>query len=89
MEFTIEVDVKDSDGKVILDANGVKRHCIQFELNIPKDRVEWHLKNIAKSLIAWMPDKIINISASVFNEISGTYMNMYSLYAKEDRFVTH
>jgi hypothetical protein len=87
--YNIEVEVRDENGKAILDDKGNKQLSIQFELSFTRDKAEHNLRHLAKSLVAWMPKNEINISASVPNEISGTYMTMFSLYVKEDRFVEH
>lgn len=87
--YNIEVEVRDENGKAILDLRGNKQLSVQFELSFTRDKAEHSLRQIAKSLRAWMPTNEINISASVPNEISGTYMTMFSLYANEDRFVEH
>ena len=47
------------------------------------------LRYIAKTFKAWIPTSQISIEASVFNNISGTYMSLYSLYVDEDRFIKH
>jgi multidrug efflux pump subunit AcrB len=87
--YNIEVEVRDENGKAILDDKGNKQLSVQFELSFTRDKAEHNLRQLVKSLKAWMPNNEINISASVFNEISGTYMNMFSLYVNEDRFVSH
>lgn len=87
--YSIKVDVRDENGKAILDNKGDKQLDIRFELAFTRDKAEWNLRHLAKRLKAWMPNNEINISASVHNHISGTYMNMFSLYVGEDRFVEH
>ncbi len=87
--YRIRVDVRDENGKPILDKEGNKQPNIQFELSFTPDKAEHNLRDLSKSLKAWMPNNKINISASVLNNISNTYMHMFSLYVEEDRFVKH
>ena len=51
--------------------------------------MELNLRLLSRTLKAMMPDRLINIEVYVHNTISGTYMNMFSFYVSEDRFVQH
>lgn len=88
-KYTIRIEVRDENGNLILDGDGAKRISLRYELEIHKDSVEWTLRDISKTLKAWMPDRQIAVEAMVHNSISGTYMTMFSFYSNEDRFVKH
>lgn len=51
--------------------------------------MEFNLKQLARTLKAFMPDRKINIEVYVKNSISATYMNMFSFYIDENKFVKH
>jgi hypothetical protein len=88
-KYTITIEVRDSNGKIMLDENGTKRDSISYEVDMLTSNMEFNLRYIAKSLKTWMPNNNITIEASVFNTISRTYMTMFSLYVNEDRFIQH
>lgn len=87
--YTIRIEVRDENGKIILDENGNKQISIQYELEMLTDNMEFNLRHLSITLNSWMPNRNIEISAMVHNSISGTYMTMFSLYVKENRFVKH
>lgn len=88
-KYTIRIEVRDENGNLIVDEDGVKRISLRYELEIHKDSVEWTLRDLSRTLKTWMPDRQITIEAMVHNSISGTYMTMFSFYGNEDRFVKH
>ena len=87
--YTIRIEVRDENGKIILDENGNKQISIQYELEMLTDNMEFNLRHLSITLNSWMSNRNIEISAMVHNSISGTYMTMFSLYVKENRFVKH
>ncbi len=87
--YSLNVDVRDSKGKIILDSEGNKHFSFKLNLNVSSEQLEREMIALGSTLNAWMPKNKINIDASVFNSISGTWMTMYSYYATEKRFVKH
>ena len=87
--YNIRIEVRDENGKLILDENGNKQIAISYDVDMLTDNMEFNLRHLANTLKTWMPNRQINIEASVFNTISRTYMTMYSFYEGEDRFVKH
>jgi len=87
--YKINIEVRDSEGKIILDDNGNKVTHITYDTKMLTSNMEFNLRQLANTLKAFMPDRQINIEVYVHNSISGTYMNMFSFYVNEDRFVKH
>ena len=87
--YTIRIEVRDENGTLILDEYGHKQISFSYEVEMLTENVEFNLRHLANTMKTWMPERKINIEASVFNTISRTYMTMFSFYAKEDRFVKH
>ena len=87
--YNIRIEVRDENGKLILDENGNKQIAISYDVEMLTDNMEFNLRHLANTLKAWMPERKINIEASVFNTISRTYMTMFSFYGEENRFVKH
>ena len=87
--YTIRIEVRDENGKLILDEYGHKQISFSYEVEMLTENVEFNLRHLAKTMKTWMPERKINIEASVFNTISRTYMTMFSFYVEEDRFVKH
>jgi hypothetical protein len=86
--YHIEIEVRDANGKIIRDENGLKYISIQMDFNYSNvSLLEREMIKIGKALRVWMPQNNIEIKASHFNTISGTWM--YSYYANEKRFITH
>ncbi len=88
-KYKINIEVRDSWGDIIRDDNGNKVTHISYDVEMLTSNMEFNLRHLAKSLKAFMPDRQINIEVYVHNFISGTYMNMFSFYVDEDRFVKH
>ena len=87
--YTIRIEVRDENGKLILDENGNKQISLSYEIEMLTENVEFNLRHLANTMKTWMPERKINIEASVFNTISRTYMTMFSFYVEENRFVKH
>lgn len=87
--YTIRIEVRDENGKLILDEYGNKQISFSYEVEMLTENVEFNLRHLANTMKTWMPERKINIEASVFNTISRTYMTMFSFYVEEDRFVKH
>lgn len=87
--YTIRIEVRDENGKLILDDNGNKQISIQHEVEMLTENMEFNLRYLSKTLKAWMPNRQIILEALVHNKISGTYMVMFSFYVGENRFVKH
>ena len=87
--YTIRIEVRNENGKLILDEYGHKQISFSYEVEMLTENVEFNLRHLANTMKTWMPERKINIEASVFNTISRTYMTMFSFYVEEDRFVKH
>ena len=87
--YTITIEVRDENGKLILDERGNKQISISYDVEMLSSNMEFNLRHLSNTLKTWMPERKINIEASVFNTISRTYMTMFSFYVEEDRFVKH
>jgi hypothetical protein len=87
--YTVRIEVRDENGKLILDEYGNKQISFSYEVEMLTENVEFNLRHLANTMKTWMPKRKINIEASVFNTISRTYMTMFSLYVEEDRFIKH
>lgn len=87
--YTIRIEVRDENGKLIVDENGNKQIGINYDVEMLTDNMEFNLRHLGKTLKAWMPNRKIDIEASVFNTISRTYMTMFSFYVDENRFIQH
>ncbi len=85
-KYKINIEVRDGEGKIILDDNGNKVTHISFNVEMLTSEMEFNLRKLAK---LFTPDRQINIEVYVYNSISGTYMNMFSFYVNEGRFVKH
>ena len=87
--YTIRIEVRDENGKLILDEYGHKQISFSYDVEMITENVEFNLRHLANTMKTWMPKRKINIEASVFNTISRTYMTMFSFYVEEDRFIKH
>jgi len=87
--YTINIEVRDENGKFIVDENGNKQINMSYEVEMLTYNMEFNMRLLARKLRAWMPNRKIDIEASVFNTISRTYMTMFSFYVDEDRFIKH
>lgn len=89
-KYNIVIEVRDSEGKLITDSEGAKQLALfDYWIEIPTRDMESYLTKLAITLKAFMPDRQINIEVYVHNSISRTYMNMFSYYVDEKRFVKH
>jgi hypothetical protein len=88
-KYKVNIEVRDSWGDIIRDDNGNKVTDISYDVEMLTSNMEFNLRHLAKSLKAFMPDRRINIEVYIHNSISRTYMNMFSFYVDEDRFVKH
>ena len=71
--YTIMIEVRDSDLKLLRDEDGgVRTHWV-YEIKSTKEQAYEEMKRLEKTLRTWMPDKSIDIELSYFNEISRTY----------------
>ncbi|NBO36865.1 hypothetical protein EBU91_04955 [bacterium] len=74
--MAIAIEVRDSEGKLISDKDGIKR--IDLKIEDPNINMEQMLKTLS----AWMPDRNIEIIEYAHNSISGTWMEMRSVSYK-------
>ena len=88
-KYWVKIEVRDSEGKMILNELGNKVDDISYDIEILTSTMESYLNRLARKLKAFMPDRQINIEVYVHNSISRTYMNMFSYYVDENRFVKH
>jgi hypothetical protein len=88
-KFKVAIEVRDNEGKIIVDEHGNKVLGINYEVEMLEINVELNITRLGYELKALMPDRKINIDFRVFNTISRTYMTMYSYYVSENTFVKH
>ena len=88
-KYLISIEVRDSEGKMIINELGNKVENISYDVEMLTDNMESNLRRLARTLKAYMPDRKIDIEVYVHNSISRTYMNMFSFYVDENRFVKH
>ena len=88
-KYKITIEVRDSEGNVITDDESVKHMTLSYDVEMLPSNVKPNFAYLGRTLKAFMPDRKINIEAYVRNSISGTYMNMFSYYVDEKRFVKH
>lgn len=87
--YWIKVEVRDSNGKRLLDENGNKVDDLLNKVEMLTSNMESTLKHLASSLKVFMPDRKISIEVYVYNEISATCMNMFSYYVNDNKFVQY
>lgn len=87
-KYSIRVNVRQLDGGVIRLNDACKPDTL-FELEFSRENAEQTLRKISNRFKEIFPNKKLNISASVLNGISGTYMEMFSFYSNEDRFISY
>jgi len=92
--YHIKVSVRDENGKILNSpSDNLKRPSLQCHIRTNDvDHLQFRMEDMAAVLRAWLPkDYSINIEASVYMNVSGDgyYMNMFSYYESEDRFVKH
>jgi hypothetical protein len=87
-KYAITVEVRDENHKLIKDIDGNPVVDIKFELEVFSEKnLEHRMREIGNNLKVWLPNRDINVEASVFNSISDTYMSMYAFYVNENRYV--
>lgn len=85
--YSILIEVRDSNGKLIQDENGNKITGLKTELTCSNVILERELTAIGETLSALMPDRKITVEASLPNSISGTWMSMAEYRSSEKRFI--
>jgi len=89
-KYNIVIEVRDSEGKLITDSNGAKQLSLSdYDIELLPSDMESYLTRLAIKLKAFMPDRKIDIEVYVHNSISRTYMNMFSYYVDENKFIKH
>lgn len=88
-KYKISIEVRDSEGNVLVDTEGLKQISLSYDVEMLTSNMEFNLKQLARTLKAFMPERKINIEVYVKNTISSTYMNMFSFYVDENKFVKH
>lgn len=89
------VEVRDENRKIIegpssVNSNMIKETDIKFELVAENYTILEHkMRDLGRTLKAWMPKYHISIGAFLLNEGTKTYSNMASFYGDENRFVIH
>lgn len=90
-KYKIRLEVRDSNGQLIVDEDGRKITSISFDVEMLPQNMEMNLIRMGKEYKALMPDRRIQLDACVFNPISRTYMDMFSYYVgnkgEKSRFV--
>ena len=91
MNLHYNIEVRDKDNNLYIDKDGKKViNRFMFEDNETNDNlIERICKGNYKAYNAITGSENINISVSSYNSISGSYMELYSYYGKESRFVKH
>ena len=85
--YSILIEVRDSNGKLIQDDKGHKITGLKTQLTCSSVILERELTAIGERLSGWMPDRKITVEASLPNSISGTWMSMAEYRSSEKRFV--
>lgn len=88
-KYKISIEVRDSEGNVLVDDEGLKQISLSYDIEMLPSNMEFNLKQLARTLKTFMPQRKINIQVYVKNSISATYMNMFSFYVDENKFVKH
>ena len=84
-KYLVTIEVRTLNGNVLRDELGHLRSFLKLELTIEKGTEEFHMKNLADTLKVWLPNNSIEITFSVLNSISSTYMSMFSYYVNEKK----
>lgn len=88
-KYSIRIEVRHLDGGAIYDANKRVKEDDVFDLDFSRENAERVLKDVASVCKITNPNRKINVSAYLFNSISRTYMEMFSFYSNEDRFISY
>lgn len=84
-KYDLIIKSRDSDGNLIVGDEKTDTYRLNFSLGELTDKqVISILKSTGRTLKAWMPDREISLEASVFSEISQSYMVMFSCKAGEE-----
>lgn len=93
MVYEIEVEVRQSNGKIVEDKNN---NPIMFTIetgsidNYISDDVVNRFERLKTKLFPILKDEyVFTLDFYTPNEISGTYINLASYYSSEDRLVFH
>ena len=87
--YSVSIEVRTDDGKLLRNENGFNYSELLLDINIKDGNEEKFLIGLSNTLKVWLPNNQINIGLSVLNNISGTYMLMFSYYVNEKRFVKY
>jgi hypothetical protein len=92
--YRINVDIRDSEGKVIRDKNGKKVLGLDWEATLhygehatEEEVLKRYLTIEGNKLQTLMPEKKIEVYASVFSEISNTFLVTGIYYISENRLI--
>lgn len=84
-KYSLTIKVRDSNGNLIVGDEKTDTYRLNFSLGELTDKqVISLLKSTGLTLKAWMPDREISLEASIFDEISQTYMCLFSCKAGEE-----
>ena len=84
-KYDLTIKVRDSDGNLIVGDEKTDTYRLNFSLGELTDKqIISILKSTGRTLKAWMPDREISLEASIFDEISQTYMCLFSCKAGEE-----
>jgi len=89
INYSVIVEARDENGKVIKDAHGLAMPEMKFQLDCTPGAVEFFARTYAHTLKTWMPNRKLNIYFHTFNEFTKTWPCDFSFYVEEDRFVKH
>lgn len=88
----LKFDVRNKDGVIYKDQNGNPQPTLKTTLDVgvkAKQAIKRECEDICKFLEAISGSTRITVSVMVKNNISSTYMSMYSYYWGEKAFVEH
>lgn len=84
-KYDLTIKVRDSDGNLIVGDEKTDTYRLNFSLGELTDKqIISILKSTGLTLKAWMPDREISLEAYLFDEISRTYMCLFSCKAGEE-----
>ena len=87
--YKVTIEARTKDFKLLRDDDGNNQSQLSFDIKINSGSEEKYLNQLAKTLKTWLPVNQLIIELSIYNNISQSYMCMYSLYVNTNQFVKH
>lgn len=88
-KYNVTIEARTKDFKLLRDDDGNNQSQLSFDIKINSGSEEKYLNQLAKTLKTWLPVNQLIIELSIYNNISQSYMCMYSLYVNTNQFVKH